>query len=119
MSDSEHAIQALNTAAATKVNSAIGGTLTTGSVAGGSVAAANKPEILGNYLATHYLGVLSYSEVIALIGATWVMIQILKTVVPFIINLVRTIMPKKPTQPTKTQSTEVKVKKPSKPKAAV
>ena len=118
MSDTETAMHAINTAATTKVNSAIGGTLTNGSIAGGSVAAANNPEILGNYLSTHYFGVLSYSELIAVIGATWVMIQILKTIVPFIINLVRNIMPKKPVKPTSTQSTEVKVKKPTKtPKA--
>ncbi len=116
MSDTETAMHAINTAATTKVNSVIGGTIANGTIAGGSVATANNPQVLGNYLATHYLGVLTYSEVIALIGAVWVILQIIKTIVPFIINLVRNIMPKKPVKPTSTQSTEVKVKKPTKTK---
>ncbi len=117
MSDTENVMQAINTAAATKANSAIGGTIANGSIAGGSAVAANDPQVLGNYLATHYLGVLTYSEVIALTGAVWVLIQILKTLVPLIINIVRNVMPKKPTQPTKTAS-ETKVKKPAKPPKA-
>lgn len=113
MKDSDHVIQAINNAATTKANN-LGPALANGSIAGGSAAAANNPQILGNYLATHFLGALSYSEVIAIIGATWVMIQILKTIVPLIIEIVRNIMPKKPTQPTIQTTSAPKVKKPVK-----
>jgi predicted lipid-binding transport protein (Tim44 family) len=113
---SESAITALNHAANSKVQ-----TVTNTAIAGGSAATASNPEVLGSYLATHYLGVLSYSEVIALIGAVWVMLQILKTIIPLIIQLKVAIMPSqpnKPVKPKKTTSTS-SVKKPTKstPKA--
>lgn len=116
MSESEGVVAALNTAATTKAQSVIGGTIANGTIAGGAVVTANDPQVLGNYLATHYLGVLTYSEVIALIGAVWVLLQIIKTIVPIIVNIARNIMPKKPVKPSSTQSTEVKVKKPTKTK---
>ena len=116
MSDSGEVIHAINAAATTKVQSAIGGTIANGTIAGGSVATANDPQVLGNFLATHYLGVLTYSEVIALIGAVWVLLQIIKTIVPFIVTILRNIMPKKPKVPTSTQTTSTtKVKKGTKP----
>ena len=119
MKDSAEAIHAINAAATTKVQSAIGGTIANGTIAGGSVATANDPQVLGNFLATHYIGVLTYSEVIALIGAVWVLLQIIKTIVPFIVQIVRSVMPKKPVKPNvvTTTTSPTKVKKPKSTKA--
>lgn len=118
MSDSGNAIQAMTDAAQTKVNTVVN-TVATGGMATVATAASEKPEVLGNYLATHYIGLLTYSEIMAFAAFIWVIIQILKVIVPLIINIVRYTMPNKPKKPTATQkTTEVKVKKPAKaPKA--
>jgi len=111
MNDSSHAVQAMNDAAATKANS-----LVNGATAGGLAYSAAKPESFGGPLSQIAFGPFSWLDIFQIIAAIWITIQILKVIVPLIINIVRYTMPSKPKKPTSTQSTEVKVKKPTKTK---
>ncbi len=99
---SESAMNALQQAASSKAM--LVSNVTTTAVAGGSYAAAKDPDILGPYMATPCIGPFLWSDVVTMLGALWVLIQILKVLIPLIIAFKDVIMPKKPTQPTSTSS---------------
>lgn len=113
---SESAMSAINGAATTKINTAA-----TTTTAGGLVIAGEKPDVLGTALMHNGVLGLSWIEVFQVIGALYVTAQLIKLIIPLILNLKETIMPAKgdkPKKPTSTQSTStVKVKKPKSTKA--
>ncbi len=50
----------------------------TGAVGAGGAVTAPTPEVLGPFLTTHFIGVLSYAEIIQIIGAIWVVFLAIK-----------------------------------------
>ncbi len=58
------------------VNIKVGTAVTNSTVATGLVVTGGKPEIAGSYLTTHFFGPLSYLECIQVVGAVWIVYQI-------------------------------------------
>lgn len=73
------------------INVKVGSAVTNTTVAGGLVVTGGKPEIAGTYLATNFVGVLSYLECIQVIGATWIVCQLATFAVTKLSYLYRSI----------------------------
>lgn len=87
---SEHATNTANEIVQA-VNVKVGTAVTNSTVAGGLVVTGGKPEIAGTYLTTNFIGVISYLECIQIIGAAWIVYQILSLACRQISSIYRSI----------------------------
>ena len=59
----------------------------TGGLAGGAAVTAPIPEVLGPYLTTNHIGLISYAEVIQIAGFLWIVCLSLKAIIKGVIWL--------------------------------